>query len=212
LVIDHGEWQLSPATQVPVVEASSAPTLSPPPAAADRAAAVAASSAVTSVPGVAPTSSESAPSIPEWQRLGKLGKFAGAYANAQQAGIPNLSQSGSAQALLTLAEVCRFAGHSSESMQVLTRLRQRFAGTNESAIAAFQLGRLSSDGQLSASWFRSYLKERPNGELAREASGRLLEALDRAGDHAGAVAAANSYLARYPSGPHASFARRLQTP
>ena len=58
-------------------------------------------------------------------------------------------------------------------------------------------------------WFRTYLKERPNGALAREASGRLLEALSRSGDRSGAERAAESYLARYPSGQHAAFARQL---
>jgi hypothetical protein len=214
LVIDHGDWRLSPASMNPSGDKqSTVPSTASVEAAANANPPTAASVSVESGShGSLPQLPESVAKIPEWQRLGKLGQFAVAYANASGVGIPNLSQTGSAQSLLTLAEVCRFSGHASEAMRVLTKLRQRFAGNEEAAVAAFQLGRLSSDGQLAASWFRSYLKERPGGELAREASGRLLEALDRAGDRAGAIAAAQNYLEQYPSGPHASFARRLTSP
>jgi hypothetical protein len=53
------------------------------------------------------------------------------------------------------------------------------------------------------------VREQPSGALAREASGRLLEACIAAGDGAGARDAATRYLARYPSGPHAALARRV---
>jgi outer membrane protein assembly factor BamD (BamD/ComL family) len=53
------------------------------------------------------------------------------------------------------------------------------------------------------------LREQPSGSLAPEAHGRLLEALQRSGDSAAARSAASDYLARYPAGPHAEFAKRL---
>jgi TolA-binding protein len=203
LLIDHGQWQLSPVgksnAQLAALEpdSSQAPAVPPAPRALD--------SGPTSIS----TASPSAPSARSWQDWSKLGKYSQAYAEAAAAGLPRLAQTGSAQSLLTLAEVCRFAGHPGDAVATLSRLRQRFDDTPESAIAAFQLGRLSQ-GEHAAQWFRTYLRERPNGELAREASGRLLEALDRAGNRAAALEAAKSYLLRYPSGPHASFARQIR--
>jgi hypothetical protein len=205
LVIDGGEWHLDAVKQ----ETSHEPE--PPDLVAPK------SQILEHQPAPAPRTSGAAAEqrnvpVVEWQRLAERGHYADAYRNAEALGIAALASSASAPALLALSETCRFAGHASEAMVVMTKLRQRFPNTNEAAIAAFQLGRLSSSGQLAASWFKSYLKERPNGELAREASGRILEALDRAGDRVGARSAAESYLGRYPSGPHATFARKLIAP
>ncbi|MGC4067479.1 MAG: hypothetical protein QM784_23090 [Polyangiaceae bacterium] len=60
-----------------------------------------------------------------------------------------------------------------------------------------------------ARWFSAYLAEQPQGNFAREASGRLVESLHRAGHFAEAQRAAKRYLAVYPTGPHASFAKSL---
>jgi hypothetical protein len=211
LVIERGNWQLSPTKDNGETLLVNAPTHEPilfenarVPAPAESAStrlpvAVATTTTLSSVPSTPP----------DWKKLGKLGKYDLAYARAEELNIATLAQNQSVQSLLTLAEVCRFAGHGSEAMLVLTKLRQRFTNTDEAAIAAFQLGRLSSSGQQAATWFRNYLRERPNGTLAREASGRLLEALDRSGDRTGAITAARVYLDRYPAGPHAAFARRI---
>jgi hypothetical protein len=43
--------------------------------------------------------------------------------------------------------------------------------------------------------------------LAREAAGRLIEAERARGDSNAMIAAAESYLRKYPSGPHAGLAR-----
>ena len=59
-----------------------------------------------------------------------------------------------------------------------------------------------------AKWFALYLSE-GGGPYAREAAGRLIEARERSGDGAGALAAAKAYLTSYPDGPHAAHAHRL---
>lgn len=140
-----------------------------------------------------------------WEDLARQGKYAEAYDEASSHGLSQVADSRSSISLLSLAEACRFSGHGNEATQVLTRLRARFPGSDDAAIAAFQLGRYG----YGATWFRTYLQERPNGALAQEASGRLLEGLSRAGDSAGANQAAEAYLARYPNGSHAAFARQL---
>jgi outer membrane protein assembly factor BamD (BamD/ComL family) len=92
-------------------------------------------------------------------------------------------------------------------------LRARFPRSNESALAAFTLGRLEFDDyrsyQRAATWFRTYLNERPSGPMTREALGRLMEASYRAKDLGGARDAASRYLRDYPSGPHAELASRV---
>lgn len=194
LVIDHGRWQLS------------APPLPPPPAAAET---KSAGEPTAPAPAEAPT--PHAPTLPaprSWESLVRAGNYRDAYAEAARVGIGQLAEARPSSSLLSLAEVCRFSGHVADATQVLTRLRARFPHSDDAATAAFQLGRLSSDAG-GASWFRTYLNERPNGALAQEASGRLLEALSRAGDRVGAERAAEAYLSRYPSGTHAAFARRL---
>ncbi len=115
--------------------------------------------------------------------------------------------------LFSQADEARYAGHLDEAKTALLSVRRRAPGTEKSASAAFQLGRLAFDGKgdypQAALWFDTYLHERPQGTLAREALGRSMEAQDRAGDAELAQRAARTYLARYPSGPHAALAHRL---
>jgi hypothetical protein len=147
-----------------------------------------------------------------WQALANHGDYRAAFDLAERDGIERICRSSSSSELLSLAEVSRFAGHSERASQVLMTLRSRFGGSEDAAVAAFQLGRLTSNGRQASDWFRTYLREQKRGELAREASGRLLEALSRSGDRAAAQAAANDYLDAYPHGPHAAFARKLLNP
>ncbi|MFO0650269.1 MAG: FecR domain-containing protein [Polyangiales bacterium] len=60
-----------------------------------------------------------------------------------------------------------------------------------------------------ARWFELYLRESPDGSLAREALGRRVQSLHLAGDDAGAREAAERYLARDPDGPFSPFARGI---
>lgn len=114
-----------------------------------------------------------------------------------------------------LAEARRSAaaGELERAARLLAAVRSEAPGTDDAALAAFLLGRLAFDEQddheAAARWFRTYRRERPGGALAREAHGRLMEALQRAGHTDEARALAVDYLARHPQGPHASVARRL---
>lgn len=117
---------------------------------------------------------------------------------------------------LRLAQAAASAGDTSEAMSRYRALRDAHAGTDEAALAAFLLGRLAFDEQrdraAAATWFRQYLGERPHGSLAREARGRLMEALDALGRHDEAEREARAYLELHPGGPHAELARRLAGP
>ncbi len=199
LLVERGQWQLdAPLSVASVVPPPASPDVSPTPRS-------------SAVEGSVPVDDRGAalspvhPALKTWQDLSRSGDYAAAYESASQRGIHQLTETAPSSSLLTLAEVCRFTHHAGEAAQLLTRLRQRFPGTDDAATAAFELGR---DGG-GASWFRAYLAERPNGALALEASGRLLEVLSRSGDRAAARDAASAYLSRYPNGPHAAFARQL---
>lgn len=150
---------------------------------------------------------------PSWQELATTGNYAGALAQARKTGLAKIYASGSVLDLTRLAQVARFAGDADTARGALRSIRERFAGGAEAAMATFDLGRLAFDSSgrylEAAHWFRDYLREFPHGNLAREALGRLVESLERGGDHLGAREAASDYLLRYPSGPHSGLSRRL---
>ena len=148
-----------------------------------------------------------------WQRLAQAGRFAEALTAAKDAGLETERKHASAAELLTLADLARYAHDPADESRALRMLRQRFPSTKRASLAAFGLGRLAFDNHGSyaeaAEWFRLYLKEQPKGTLAREASGRLLEALSHSGRGGAARELATQYLRDYPAGPHAEIARGL---
>lgn len=143
-----------------------------------------------------------------WRKLEEKGDYDAAYAAALNAGLASVLRASSADDLLRLAQVARLSGHRDTDREALVTCRRRFPGSERAAVAAYELGRSSSPSEAS-SWFDTYLGEQPSGPLAREASGRLVEARVSAGDERGARDAAARYLARYPDGPHAALARRV---
>lgn len=177
---------------------------------AEPAAGAAPASARTTRPSPA---SSGASSPLDWLALARAGKYADAYASAEREGFETVSRRASADALTLLAEVARHGRAPQRAEAALLTLRRRYAGSNDAALAAFTLGRLEFDERqayaAAAAWFRTYLRERPGGAMAREALGRLIEASHRAQDAAGARASAARYLREYPTGPHAELASRL---
>jgi transmembrane sensor len=162
------------------------------------------------VPVMAPPSTPRppAPAAVSWLKLSEKGDYDGAYAAALSAGLASVLRASSSDELLRLAQVARLSGHRDTERQALVTCRRRFPGTERAAVAAYELGRSSSPSEAS-SWFDTYLGEQPNGALAREAAGRLVESRAAAGDDRGAREAAARYLGRYPNGPHAPLARRV---
>ncbi|MBI2392786.1 MAG: tetratricopeptide repeat protein [Deltaproteobacteria bacterium] len=162
-----------------------------------------------------------APAAPEkpavaiagWRRLAAEGKYVEALESAEKHGFSSLCASLDAPGLYQLGEVARLARNHARATEALTTLRKRFPGDARSAHAAFALGRVAFDGKgaysEAATWFETYLREQPNGAFAREASGRVIEAHQRAGSVGAARAAAERYLATWPDGPHAGLARTI---
>jgi transmembrane sensor len=179
----------------------------------DSAAVASATESATAPTPPAPAARAVASPPLDWHALFVAGRYREAIDVADSLGLTSVCETTDAARLIDLSDAARFTGHRDDAELVLLAVRRRFAGTERASVAAFHLGRIAFDDlgayADSARWFESYLRERPEGELAREASGRLFEALERGGDHSAARGAAQRYLLAYPTGPHAELARSL---
>jgi hypothetical protein len=149
-----------------------------------------------------------------WQALARASKFREAFDAAKEVGFDGELDRASVQDLLLLGDAARLSGSAPYALRAYQRVRARAPGTSWAANAAFAMGRVSFDQmdafREAARWFATYSIEQSDGPLAREALGRQMEALARAGDRAAASRTAAQYLRRYPDGPHAPLARTLE--
>jgi hypothetical protein len=148
-----------------------------------------------------------------WRELAAQASYRDALVAAEEYGLPALCESLPARDLLRLADVARFARKPARAIEALRALRRRFPNTDAAAMAAFERARIAKASSAAypdaAKWFATYLRERADGPLAREALAGLMEAQEQAGQHAAASKTATRYLERFPKGPHAEAARRL---
>jgi transmembrane sensor len=163
-------------------------------------------------PAVKPSKVESKPI--DWQTLANESQYADAWAalESSKGGVHGEAERVDALVLLDLADVARFTDHRGDAKRVLERLRDRFAGSVQAGDAAFELGRIAADGgddDRAATWFETYLDERPNGSLVNDALVRLMNAYDSLDQIDEARSAATRYLARQPDGTHSSKARKI---
>jgi hypothetical protein len=169
----------------------------------------------TQAPGLA-SSRHSAPaaqpSLTSFRERARDNDYERALAAAEQTGFAQICATASDADLLLLGDTARLAGSPARAEEAYDAVRRRFRGAS-AAQAAFLLGRLAFEARSAyadaARFFALSLLEAPSGPFARDAEGRLFESLERSGDIAGARAAAQRYLERYPEGPHASLAKAL---
>jgi hypothetical protein len=144
-----------------------------------------------------------------WTALEEQARYEEAFAAVEEAGVERVIGGAGADELLRLARLARAVGSTTVAQRALLGARARFAGSRVAAVAAYELGRAAPAPAEAARWFALFLAEQPDGALAPQASGRLVEALAAAGRRAEAVAAARRYLALHPEGPYAALAHRL---
>jgi TolA-binding protein len=146
-----------------------------------------------------------------WRALAKAGDLRGAFAAAEARGFAGACEAASPAELLVLGDAARLSGRPDRATAALLALRRRYPHDARRAAAAFALGKVAFDQRhdyaQAADWFAKCWQEQPQGSLAREAAGRRLEALRKAGSAAQASQAARDYLELYPTGPHAELAR-----
>lgn len=158
-----------------------------------------------------PTRAAPAPEVPAWRVRARQGDVRGAWESLGNSGFAREAAPGDPATLLALADVARRTRHHDQAAPLLERLVREHPEHPEAAMAAFTLGRdeLSQRGRpaLAAHWFERSLALRPPRSLVEDLRARLVEARGRAGDHAGACAAARAYLADFPQGRYADRMR-----
>lgn len=199
----------TPASPLPIEKA--ADDARPPAASPPAEVLVAPESAATPEPASAPepaAAPENEPEEPEWSALLRNGEYEMALRRLDGSAISDATWRATATQLLGLGAAARRLGDP-RAGSFYAALRSRFPGSDSSADAAFMLARMSFHRRSYASaatWLETYLRERPEGRFARDASGRLIEVY-RELDDPRLEDTARGYLARHPNGPHAALAR-----
>lgn len=210
----HSQASIEPPTNADV--APSAVNSAANVIAEDRADAGSSSPQIAAAAAAATDSSRAAPPTPAWALLARRGKYQSAMDSAEALGFDKACDESKIADVLALGDAARFTGKNSEAREAYTAVRSRSPKDPMAAEAAFDLGKIAFDRDhdygAAATWFDTYGRELPNGPLARDAAGRLIEAREKYGDHVDLEAAAQSYLTKYPDGPHADLARSIVNP
>lgn len=156
-----------------------------------------------------------APEMPLWKKLASEGLHEEAVAEAEKLGFEKLTRTLGKNDLWQLASAARFARQGDLAVMALTAYRDRFDDTARAGTAAYLLGRVEMEQNgkpaRAATWLKTYLVEHPDGPLAEEALGRLMDAQLKAGQSAAARKTAQAYLARYPEGIFKELAESLSS-
>lgn len=145
-----------------------------------------------------------------WTRQVAQGNFNAVLEEAEQRGLDRTLAGASLEELAALADAARYAGRGSVAKRVLLAERQRFAGSGPARDAAFFLGRIAEDsGGGAIEWYERYVAESPRGPYASQAFGRKMMLLHKQSGAMAAKPVASEYLKRYPNGPYAAAARKI---
>lgn len=151
-----------------------------------------------------------------WRRAATAGDYERALSELGPSGMASARRGATAGDLLLLADVARYSGHPELALAPLRQLLRVHREHPSAPLAAFVLAQIELDQlgrpRAAAQHLEQALTLGLRGPLAADARARLARARRRSGDHAGARAAACSYLSEQPDGPHASTMRELCEP
>jgi ferric-dicitrate binding protein FerR (iron transport regulator) len=168
------------------------------------------SEASITIPAAAP--SVVATNKRDWVTAMARGQWDKILAQAEQAGIPNIHATASAEDLFTLANAARYRQRTELARTSLLALQRRFGQSARAVDALFLLGRMDeSNGDTTGAriWYDKYLARAPNGAYAAEALGRQMTLQARSFGATTARHLAERYLQRYPNGTYARAAQVL---
>jgi hypothetical protein len=175
------------------------------------------------IPSAHGTTSAMAPALPaptaskrlSWADSVASGDYGAVLLDAERRGVSGVLADGSLPDLVALADAARLSGRNDLAKRALLAQRARFPRASSAKDAAFFLGRIADDHELSPAsaipWYETYLSESPHGHFAAEAFGRKMVAISKQSGRSAARETAIEYLKRFPSGPHASVARELSS-
>jgi hypothetical protein len=147
----------------------------------------------------------------DWSRRAAQGEFAAVIEAAERRGLENTLATASLSDLAALADSARYARRAALAKRVLMAERKRFPASGAARDAAFFLGRLAEDdGSGALNWYDRYLADSPRGTYAPQALGRKMMLVYQQRGAVGTRALADDYLARFPNGPYAAAARKIQ--
>jgi hypothetical protein len=147
----------------------------------------------------------------DWARRAAQGEFTAVIEAAERRGLENTLSTASLSDLAALADSARYARRGALAKRVLLAERKRFPASGAAREAAFFLGRLAEDdGSGALEWYDRYLADSPRGTYASQALGRKMMLVYQQRGVTGARAIADDYLTRFPSGPYAAAARKIQ--
>jgi len=169
----------------------------------ERRAAPASVAPLEQAPAEAPAPAASA-APPAWQRLANAGDFAAAHqALEDQGGFDSAMGTASAEQLMSLFDIARFAGHRDRALQALRRVVSRFPDDPNAPLAAWTLGNMldkAGDRAGAAEAFRAYRRLSPQGDFAEDALAREVEVAIEQGNLDQAKKLADQYAKDFPKG------------
>ncbi|HEY2516296.1 MAG TPA: FecR domain-containing protein [Polyangiaceae bacterium] len=138
--------------------------------------------------------------------------ISGSFASAPPAPPPPVASSATARDtkrdtandLFQAAQRARAEGRAIDAAQAFDKVRRTYRKDPHAALAAFELGRLRLDVLGDPVGAEDALRDAvvlgPQSPLREDAEARRVEALSRAGDQAGCLAARDEYLEHWPNG------------
>jgi hypothetical protein len=148
-----------------------------------------------------------------WSEAVASGDWDAILADADRAGVREILDGASSEALFALADAARYRGRLDLARDALLAQRRRFSSSGRASDAAFLLGRVAEmSGEEPARalrWYDEYLARAPAGTYASEALGRRMTLIKQREGAVRARPIAEEYLRRFPEGTYAGSARAL---
>jgi TolA-binding protein len=140
---------------------------------------------------------------PDWKKMYAAKDFQGIMDLAEKKGIDVLKRRLGKDELWIVANSARYIRNNRLADELFQVVRSRFPKSGQARTAAFLIAKfaLENGGLTDAKrWFEIYLDENPDGPLAEEALGRLMNVYSALGDSQEAAVLAEAYLKKYEGG------------